>query len=203
LKTTKETKETEKTTELQQYKGHKSAKCLPMETDDTTAILDMIINKSTERMGRPCHYSNDKRGLESFIQGTLDFFEYVNGVNSNPSIEKKLIPDIESWACFLGITRATIFNYEQRGNEWYEVIQYYKNAIASIKKNLALSFRIPPMVMAFDFCNNHSYINTSEYKLTTEVKTPDTDTNKLERELVERGLVWDEEKHEFVPFSEE
>lgn len=196
----KTTKETEKTTELQRYKDAK-AKCLPMETDDTTAILDMIIDKSTERMGRPCQYPNDKKGLEEFIQNTVSYFEYVNGVNSS-DMDKKLIPDIESWAVYLGITRATIFNYEQRGNEWREVIAYYKNAIASIKKQLALTFKIPPMIMAFDFTNNHGYCNTNEFKLTTEVKNVDPETNKLERELVERGLVWDDELKEFVPVEE-
>ena len=190
-----------KSTELQGYKNAK-AKCLPMETDDTTAILDMIIDKSTERMGRPCQYENTKRGLESFIQNTVSYFEHVNAINSNPDMERKLIPDIESWAVYLGITRATIFNYEQRGNDWREVIAYYKNAIASVKKQLALNFKVPPMIMAFDFCNNHGYINTSEYKLTTEVKTSDPDSNKLERELVERGLVWDEERKEFVPMED-
>ena len=197
----KSTEKTTKTTELQSYKNAK-AKCLPMETDDTTAILDMIIDKSTERMGRPCQYPNDKRGLESFVENTLDYFSYVNTVNSNPDLEKKLIPDIESWAVYLGITRATIFNYEQRGGNWYDVIQFYKNAIASVKKQLALSFRIPPMIMAFDFANNHQYHNTNEFKLTTEIKTPENDTNRLERELVERGLVWDEERKEFVPVEE-
>jgi hypothetical protein len=173
-----------------------------METDDTTAILDMIIDKSTERMGRPCQYPNDKRGLEEFIQNTVSYFEHVNSINSNPDMERKLIPDIESWAVYLGITRNTILNYEGRGNAWYDVIQYYKNCIASVKKQLALNFKIPPMIMAFDFTNNHGYCNTNEFKLTTELKTPDTDTNKLERELVERGLVWDEDKHEFVPVEE-
>ena len=197
----KSTKETEKTTELQRYKDAK-AKCLPMEPDDTTAILDMIIDKSTERMGRPCQYANDRKGLESFIQNTVSYFEYVNAINSNEDMDKKLIPDIESWAVYLGITRATIFNYEQRGNEWREVIAYYKNAIASIKKQLALTFKIPPMIMAFDFTNNHGYCNTNEFKLTAEVKSADTETNKLERELVERGLVWDEDKKEFVPVEE-
>ena len=195
-------KTTEKTTELQQYKTHKSAKCLPMETDDTTAILDMIIEKSTERMGRPCQYENNKRGLDTFIQGTISYFEHVNAINSNPDMERKLIPDIESWAVYLGITRATIFNYEQRDSQWRDVIQYYKNAIASVKKQLALNFKIPPMIMAFDFTNNHNYCNTNEFKLTTEVKTSDTDTNKLERELVERGLVWDDERKEFVPMED-
>lgn len=195
-------KKTEKTTGLQQYKTHKSAKCLPLETDDTTAILDMIIDKSTARMGRPCQYSNDKRGLESFIQGTVDYFEYVNAVNSNDDMERKLIPDIESWAVYLGITRATIFNYESRGNDWKDTIQYYKNCIGAVKKQLALNFKIPPMIMAFDFTNNHGYLNTTEYKLTAKVESADTDTNKLEREIVERGLVWDEERKEFIPSEE-
>lgn len=193
--------EKEKTTELQAYKGAK-AKCLPMEPNDTNAILDLIITKSTDRLGRPCQYENTKKGLEDFIQNTLDYFAYVNSVNSNPDMERQLVPDIESWAVFLGITRATIFNYEQRDVDWRDTIQYYKGCIASVKKNLALNFKVPPMIMAFDFCNNHGYINTSEYKLTTKIESVDPDTNKLERELVERGLVWDEDKKEFVPVED-
>ena len=197
----KTTKETEKTTELQGYKNAK-AKCLPLEPDDTTAILDMIITQSTARMGRPCHYENTKRGLEEFIQNTLDYFEYVSTINSNPDLEKKLIPDIESWAVYLGITRNTILNYESRSIDWKDTIAYYKNCIASIKKNLALNFKVPPMIMAFDFTNNHGYCNTNEFKLTAKVESQDTDTNKLEREIVERGLVCDNDKKEFVPLED-
>ena len=181
--------------EIKPYKN--KGTCLPLDTDDMTAILTMTIAKSNERLGRPFHYPPSNQGLETFIQNTIDYFEYVNDINSNPELERKLIPDIENWCVFLGITRQTLFNYERRGPEWYDCIQYYKNAISSVKKQLALNYKIPPMVYVFDATNNHGYVNSNEFKLTAQTEYVEKDTNALEREIVERGLVWNEETKEF------
>ena len=128
---------------------------------------------------------------------TISVKEAVNNINANPDLERKLIPDIENWCVFLGITRQTLFNYERRGPEWYDCIQYYKNAISSVKKQLALNYKIPPMVYVFDATNNHGYVNSNEFKLTAQTEYVEKDTNALEREIVERGLVWNEETKEF------
>lgn len=183
--------------EIKPYKN--KGTCLPLDTDDMTAILTMTITKANERLGRPYHYPPSKPGLEDFIQNTIDYFEYVNNINANPELERKLIPDIENWCVFLGITRQTLFNYEQRGAEWKDCIAYYKNAIASVKKQLALNYKIPPMVYVFDATNNHGYVNSNEFKLTAQTEIIERDTNALEREIVDRGLVWNEETKEFEP----
>ena len=150
-------------------KGKRSGRgvkqCLPLETNDMTAILNMTIEVSTKRAGRPAEYPNTKQGLDEFIQCTIDYFEYVNTVNANPDLERKLIADIESWSVFLGITRQTLWIYEQRGGEWADCIQYYKNAIGAVKKQLALNYKIPPMIYVFDATNNHNYVNSTEFKL--------------------------------------
>lgn len=151
--------------ELKQYKNSKSGRCLPLETNDLTAILNMAIEQSVARKGRPCAYPDNEMGLEIFSQKTIDYFEYINNINQNPDIENKLIPDIENWALFLGITRNSILNYEQRGKEWADTIAYYKNAIASIKKQLSLNYKVPPVIAMFDLVNNHGYVNSSEFKL--------------------------------------
>ena len=44
-------------------------------------------------------------------------------------------------------------------------IEQTKNAIAACKKELAFHQQIPPVVFMFDACNNHSYTNTSEFKV--------------------------------------
>ena len=181
--------------EIKPYKN--KGTCLPLDTDDMTAILTMTIAKSNERLGRPFHYPPSNQGLETFIQNTIDYFEYVNDINANPDLERKLIHDIENWCVLLGITRQTLFNYERRGPEWYDCIQYYKNAISSVKKQLALNYKIPPMVYVFDATNNHGYVNSNEFKLTAQTEYVEKDTNALEREIVERGLVWNEETKEF------
>jgi len=172
--------------------------CVPLETDDMTAILDMAITSMKSRNGRPCEYSNTEQGLEMFRENTMLFFDYVNEVNQNSELERKLIPDIEAWATYLGVTRATIFNYEKRGGEWAQTIQAFKNTMASIKKQLLFNYKIPPMVGVFDLTNNHGYVNSNEFKLTSTVEVS-THKNDLEKEIDEYGLVWDSEKEDFKP----
>lgn len=179
-----------------EYKN--KGKCAPLEKNDLTAILDMTITTSVQRLGRPSEYPNTKEGLQAFIDKTIDYFEYVKAVNENEELEQKLIPDIENWAVYLGITRQTIFTYEHRTPEWHDVIANFKNAISACKKQLAMTYKIPPMVAVFDLVNNHGYVNSNEFKLTANV-TNEHDTNDIERQLIANGLVWNEETQEFEP----
>lgn len=171
--------------------------CEPLETDDTTAILDMIIDASERRKGRPFVYPNTPQGLEQFANDTKNYFEYVNNVNSNPNLKQKLIPDIENWAVYLGITRQTILSYEQRGGAWSDCISFFKNAIGALKKQLALNYKIPPMVYVFDATNNHGYVNSNEFKLTATTAQDNTAT--LEQQIAQSGLVWNDITKEFEP----
>lgn len=185
--------------EVQKYKTKNKGECLPLEKDDLTAILTLAIDTSIKNMGRPHHYPPNKAGLEDFIQTTIDYFEYVNVLNSNDSLERKLIPDIENWCVYLGITRKTLYNYEQRGSEWGDCIQYYKNVIGSVKKQLALNYKIPPMIYVFDATNNHGYVNSNEFKLTATVDTEITKEKELQSAIDSLGLVWDDETKEYKP----
>lgn len=174
--------------------------CERIETDDMTAILDMAIDVSTARMGRPAEYPHTTEGLDRFINKTIDYFENVNSINANPELERKLIPDIESWAMFLGITRQTIWCYEKRGREWKDTIDYYKNCISAVKKQLALNYKIPPMVYVFDATNNHGYVNSNEFKLTQS--SPETGhKDNVDEQLKAAGLIWNEELQEFEPME--
>ena len=146
-------------------KPKKQNQALPIETDDMTASLNIVISSIRKSGGRPCKYEADADGLERFREKTLEFFEYVNEINQNPEIENKIIPDIESWAVYLGTTRKTILDYARRSDEWQETIELYKNAIASVKKEMAFHYKVPPMFSVFDLANNHSYKNTSEFKI--------------------------------------
>ena len=194
--------------ELVPYEGKKKKTsgsgtklCKPLETDDMTAILDLAIEVSTARMGRPAEYPFTAAGLEAFIHKTIDYFEHVNAINANPDLERKLIPDIESWAMFLGVTRQTIWGYQQRGNEWKDTIEYYKNAIAAVKKQLALNYKIPPMVYVFDATNNHGYVNSNEFKLKPG-KTEAGQKNDVDEQIRAAGLVWNEDLQRFEPMED-
>ena len=152
------------------YKRQKDT--LPMEQGDTLAITSLILESSKSRAGRPAHYEDSPQGLDMFIQNSLSYFEYIQSCNIELE-DKIVIADIESWAVYLGITRNSILNYERRSDQWKETIEYFKNAICSIKKQLALRGKIPSVVAVFNLANNHHYRNTSEFRLETEVKSDD------------------------------
>lgn len=186
--------------ELQPYKGKKgsgSKLALPMQTGDLVSFLNMAIDESVKRMGRPAVYPPDNQGLDNFVQKSIDYFEHVNAVNSNPDIQDKIIPDVESYAIFLGITRKTLLMYQRRGGIWDEVISQFKEVIVAAKKQLAFTYRIPPIFAVFDLVNNGDYYNTNEFKpVPVEIETRKNTPDDQAREL---GLVWDEVTGEYVP----
>lgn len=179
--------------------GSGTKKCLPLEKHDTSAILTMAIEASAARMGRPAEYPNTQKGLDDFINKTIDYFQYVNAVNESDDLDRKLIVDIESWACFCGLTRQTIWTYEKRGGEWRDVIEYYKGVIQATKKQLAYNFKVPPSVFIFDSCNNAGYVNSNEFKL-TDVRQETTDNN-IDDKIRAAGLVWNEDIQDFEPLE--
>ena len=171
----------------------------PIGTDNTLeAVLNMTIESL--KMGRPPAYPETEQGLEDFKRTTIDYFQYVKDTNANPNIDKKLVPDVEALCTFLGITRNTLLTYEkQRGGSWQDFIKQTKNAIAACKKELAFHQQIPPVVAMFDLTNNHSYVNTSEFKIEAISDKPQERQLSIEEQVQQAGLVWDEEKGEFIP----
>ena len=77
------------------------------------------------------------------------FAEYL------PSHEKE-IPDVESFAVFLGISREELMGYDG------EELLYILTRIAGAKKQLAMNGKIPASVFTFDFKNNHGYGEKTE-----------------------------------------
>lgn len=141
------------------------------ESDNVAAVTNILLE--TVKSGRPAAYADDIDGLEAFKKSTIDYLEYVQQTNAS-GIEKKVMVDIESWACFLGITRATIATYERtRGEYWQQFIAVVKNGIAAAKKEAAFHGQLQPMIAVFDLANNHNYKNTNEFKLETVPKEPE------------------------------
>lgn len=132
--------------------------------DDLNSILDMSIKSI--KLGRPAKFADDRQGLEDFKQASLDYLEYVRRTNNDELNEHNLIPDVESWATYIGTTRVTILTYEKtRNEEWQDFIGVMKNAITACKKQLAFRQKIPTVLALFDLTNNSGYVNSSEFKL--------------------------------------
>lgn len=76
---------------------------------------------------------------------------------------------------YLGITRKTLNLYQkERGTDWKDAIDLVKNAIMSVKKELAFHQQIPTVYAIFDQVNNSDYRNVSEFKL-----VPETENDKM------------------------
>ena len=136
--------------------------------DDTNDILAMCIESLD---GRKAKYPDNEKGLEDFKNMSLDFFRYCQRVNNDEQNNRRIIPDVEAWVTYLGITRQAVHKYYSgRGDEWREAIDKIKTAILSIKKQLMLTGKIPSIVGIFDLSNNHGYVNTTEFKLKPPVE---------------------------------
>lgn len=139
-------------------------KDIPIVADDLNAVLDMSIRSI--KLGRPAKFEDSAEGLEDFKAASIAYLEFVRETNNNPECENNLIPDIESWATFMGTTRKTILLYEKnRGEDWQEFIALIKGSITAAKKQLAFRQKIPTVLALFDLTNNSGYVNSSEFKL--------------------------------------
>lgn len=142
-------------------------KDIPIVADDLNSVLDMSIRSI--KLGRAAKFEESEQGLQDFKEASISYLEYVRETNNSPDNENHLIPDIESWATYLGTTRMTIINYEKnRGQEWKDFIALIKGSITACKKQLAFRQKIPTVLALFDLTNNSDYVNSSEFKLRPE-----------------------------------
>lgn len=164
------TKRDEAGSRLQTFERYELGKDYsPIESNDLSALLEMSI-QSLERTkgGQAPKYPENELGLQIFQEQSINYLRYVQQVNEQESEDDKprLIPDIESWATYMGLTRKTLLVYEkQRREEWGDFIGQVKNVIAALKKQLLSKNRIPVVFGMFDLCNNFGYSNTSEFKV--------------------------------------
>lgn len=132
---------------------------LPIDPDEMVTMLEFEKN-NCKRIGRPPVFSCIEE-----LQGAIEaFWDYLIHANRNGNA---LIPDVEGLASFLGVSRDTLNEWERNNFQGFaSTIKRAKNSIASCKKQLALKGRIPTIVFATDFNNNHGYTQKQEVVLT-------------------------------------
>lgn len=179
--------------ELSQYKRNKGKT-----VTDLSPVIGMTIKGIEKCMGRPAVYPDNTKGFDDFVQGTIDYWKWIEVVNSDPDRTNNTLPDIERWASFLGISRQTIFHYAKRGGIWRETIDYHKSAMMGIRKAAAEHYEIPPMTFVFDAVNNFGYANTNEFKLIQNAEQEEQKRISIDEKAKCQGLVWDESIQEYV-----
>lgn len=139
----------------------------PVTPDDLTASVEMIIESLDRHKSNKAKYDASETGLKRFQEETEQYFRHILKVNADkPEESHNLIPSVEAWCLYVGISRVTLMKYRQRGGEWEEYIERIKNGIISVKLQLTSTGKLPAIIYMFDACNNgNAYYNTGEYKL--------------------------------------
>lgn len=135
----------------------------PTEAEKTAALCDMFrkgffdIEETPDggevqrKPGRPRKYED----LREFVDVVGRYIDYIE---SKAADGVRLIPDIEGFCAFAGISRDTLNDWERtRPGEYSDTIKRFKTGIAAYKKQLAFAGKIPAIVFATDFNNNHGY----------------------------------------------
>ena len=169
-----------KETQLQLVKGKKGRKpdakteVLPVQLSDTESLLSLIIQTGDEmRVNGQAKYENSPEGLQKFKERTTDYFRFLLEQNKRADDlnEVRLLPSVESWSLYLGLSRVSVLQYEKRGDDWLSFIQWVKNSIVAVKLQLAENHKLQPLLFLFDTLNNSPmYRNTNQIEL---VQVPD------------------------------
>jgi len=134
------------------------------DADRVTAIIDFVNHcNKIHNTGRPPTFETVEE-----LQGAVDaFWEIIAEQNRNGV---RVIPDVEGFCSFINISRQTLNEWEHgRGKQaglLSDTVKRLKNHMAYVKKQLALTGNMPPIVFATDFNNNHGYTQKTEHIIT-------------------------------------
>lgn len=141
-----------------------------LDKKDMVVLSDSILENVREhrrarKIGQPRKYET----VDEFYDVVEQYIQYIIDANVDGV---RLIPDVEGLASFMGISRDTLNRWENvdRLGEYSDAIKMVKNQFAYAKKQLALRGKIPPIVFATDFNNNHGY--TQKIEQTTLAAAP-------------------------------
>ena len=141
--------------------------------DDLESLLTLAVQSA--RGNGICKYPHTAEGLALFKEKSVRFLEYIRAQNriADDEGKRRLVPSIEAWACYCGISRQTILEYQkQRSQDWRDFVIWMKNTIQGCKAQLAICGKVPPVVYIFDSVNNAGYVNTSEVKVSPIEDSP-------------------------------
>lgn len=111
------------------------------------------------RTGRPRKYET----VEQLQEGIERYIDYIAAQNA---AGVSLIPDVEGLALFLGVCRDTLYDWiKTRPGEFSDTLKRTLTGIAAVKKQLGYKSKIPPLVLAMDFNNNHGYVQQQKIEV--------------------------------------
>ena len=152
----------------------------PIDQDQMAALLDFCGKCISIHRGMKPQY----KYLDEFLGMCDAYWELMKRYNDDGI---KLIPDVESFCAFSGVDRDTLMSWGNGNSDKEEgftvAVKTNWNMMAACKKQLAFNGKIPPLVFATDFNNNHGY--TQKQETTITVRNPFASTTDA-KELSEK-----------------
>lgn len=135
-----------------------------IETAQAVALCDMMLDGFKRSVADA---ERGKGGRPRKLETVEEFREvaerYINYIKERALDGVRLVPDIEGFCAFAGISRETLNNWETaRPGAYSDTIKRLKTSIAAFKKQLAFAGKIPPIVFATDMNNNHGYTQAAQ-----------------------------------------
>lgn len=165
---------------IQEYSDFERGRDYKPATGDELTELYRMARENMERSKTWRHGA--RKGIvrfqtvEELEENIIGYWNYLAAANEQKLM---LIPDIEGMCAFLGITRKTLNEWEREDtNGFASTIAQAKNDIAACKKQIGLQGKIPPLVMAMDFNNNHGYTQRQEVVVTPNNPLGDAASNE-------------------------
>lgn len=165
---------------IQRYEQYKEGRDYkPMAGEEMTVLYNMAkhnMERSKEQRIRAGGGGIRYETVEDLERGIMEYWDYLIKANEN---KINLIPDVEGLCAFLGLTRNTLLNWENNDTRGMRsTIEQVKNDIAACKKQIGLQGKIPPIIMAMDFNNNHGYTQRQEVVVTPNNPLGDAKSNE-------------------------
>ena len=169
---------------IQAYRRFKqNVDYIPADCDTMIAMVDVELQK--RKQGRPPKIAT----IEELDGAIMAYWQYIKDCAERGVA---LIPDVEGLASFMRISRETLNEWERSNYRGFSAtIKEAKNAIASMNKQLAKQGKIPPIVFATDFNNNHGYTQKQEIQLAppqdplASVTDPEERRKRIEAAVIE------------------
>jgi len=154
-----------------------------IEPNDIVACIEVIRNRRSRHSGKGVGSQGKYEHVEDLSFAIEAYWDFI-AVSWAKGID--VIPDIEGVASFIGVSRNTMREWELRNyKNFAQVLAQLRTDIASTKKQLALRGKIPPVVFATDFNNNHDYVQKQEVAITPTPYVEQISTEDLKKKYLD------------------
>lgn len=127
-------------------------------TNKMSQLTGAIVRNRARNAGT--HQRKYLSGAE--LAGVID--AYFWGIFEDQEAGSDILPDVETMADYLGVTRDTVLRWArgEDNREFVEPVQIALNEIAGMKKQRAMTDRVNGLVYLNDMQNNHGYLSNQK-----------------------------------------